>query len=100
MPIQLQFGLILSITYIFIDLGNSEIRLYAPPVTYNMTMRKVLNVLLILGFLAVDFLFFHDFFKAGEVITVPQYLTGLLSLPVMAASAKSLLYPATRLSSR
>jgi hypothetical protein len=29
-------------------------------------MRRVLDVGLILGFLAVDFLFFHDIFKAGE----------------------------------
>ncbi len=54
-------------------------------------MRKTLDVALILGFLAVDFLFFHDFFKAGEVITLPQYLTGLLSIPVLIGSLRSLL---------
>lgn len=46
-------------------------------------MKKVLAVALIVGFLVVDFLFFHDILKPGEVITFPQYLTGLLSIPVM-----------------
>jgi hypothetical protein len=36
------------------------------------------------GFLSVDFLFFHDAFKSGEVTTLPQYMTGLLSIPVFA----------------
>ncbi len=54
-------------------------------------MQKALAVTLILGFLAVDFLFFHDFFKPGEVITLPQYLTGLLSIPVLIGSLRSLL---------
>jgi len=46
-------------------------------------MRKALAVTLIVGFLLVDFLFFHDLFKAGETVTFPQYLTGLLSIPVV-----------------
>jgi len=46
-------------------------------------MKKALAVTLIVGFLLVDFLFFHDVFKPGEVITFPQYLTGLLSVPVI-----------------
>jgi hypothetical protein len=54
-------------------------------------MRKITDIALIVGFLAVDFLFFHDFFKAGEVITLPQYMTGVLSLVVIAVSAWSLL---------
>jgi hypothetical protein len=54
-------------------------------------MKRLLTMLLIVGFLAVDFLFFHDFFKAGEIITLPQYLTGILSLPVLFISLKSLL---------
>ena len=53
-------------------------------------MRKVINAGLIMGFLAVDFFFFHDFFKAGEVITLPQYLTGALSVVVITLSAWSL----------
>lgn len=53
-------------------------------------MKKVLAITLILGFLAVDFLFFHDIFKAGEIITLPQYLTEVLSIPVIVISALSL----------
>jgi hypothetical protein len=46
-------------------------------------MKKALAVTLIVGFLVVDFLFFHDILKPGEVITFPEYLTGLLSIPVI-----------------
>lgn len=53
-------------------------------------MRKLIDVALIIGFLAVDFLFFHDILKAGEVITLPQYLTGILSIIVIIRSARSL----------
>jgi hypothetical protein len=45
-------------------------------------VKKALAVGLIVGFLLVDFLFFHDVFKPGEVVTFPQYLTGVLSIPV------------------
>ena len=58
---------------------------------YNRAMRRVLDVGLILGFLAVDFLFFHDIFKAGEVTTLPQYMTGFLSILVFAICSQSLL---------
>jgi hypothetical protein len=54
-------------------------------------MRRVLDIGLIVGFLAVDFLFFHDIFKAGEVTTVPQYMTGVLSVLVFAMCSESLL---------
>ncbi len=54
-------------------------------------MRRVLDIALILGFLAVDFFFFHDVLKRGEVTTVPQYMTGLLSIPVFAICGLSLL---------
>ena len=37
----------------------------------------------VIGFLLVDFLFFHDLFKAGEAVTFAQYLTGVLSIPVV-----------------
>jgi hypothetical protein len=47
---------------------------------------KGLAVVLIVGFALVDFLFFHDVLKAGESITFPQYLTGLLSVPVIVVS--------------
>jgi hypothetical protein len=54
-------------------------------------MRRTLDTSLILGFLAVDFLFFHDLLKPGEVTTVPQYMTGFLSVIVFAVCAQSLL---------
>jgi hypothetical protein len=54
-------------------------------------MRRVLDIGLIVGFLAVDFLFFHDSFKTGDVTTVPQYMTGLLSVLVFAMCSESLL---------
>lgn len=53
-------------------------------------MRKIIDVVLIAGFLAVDFFFFHDLFKVGEIITIPQYLTGGLSVIVIALSMWSL----------
>lgn len=59
--------------------------------TYNRTMRRALDIGLIVGFLAVDFLFFHDLLKPGEVTTLPQYLTGLLSISVLAICGQSLL---------
>jgi hypothetical protein len=54
-------------------------------------VKKALAVALIVGFLLVDFLFFHDIFKAGEAVTFAQYLTGLLSIPVLVVSALYLL---------
>ena len=61
--------------------------------TTIQAMRRTLAVVLIVGFLAVDFLFFHDVLKPGEVTTAPQYMTGFLSLLVFAVCAKSLLKP-------
>jgi hypothetical protein len=55
-------------------------------------MSKLLSILLIIGFLVVDFLFFHDIFKPGEIITLPQYLTGILSIPVLVLSAQNLMH--------
>lgn len=54
-------------------------------------MRKTFYSALIAGFLVVDFLFFHDLFKAGEVTTLPQYFTGVLSVPVIAICLQKLL---------
>lgn len=54
-------------------------------------MRRIVDAGLIVGFLAVDFLFFHDLFKAGEVTTAPQYMTGFLSILVFAICSRSLL---------
>jgi hypothetical protein len=50
-------------------------------------MKKALAVTLIVGFLLVDFLFFHDILKPGEAITFPQYLAGVLSVPVILIAA-------------
>jgi hypothetical protein len=54
-------------------------------------VKKALAVALIVGFLLVDFLFFHDIFKAGEAVTFAQYLTGVMSIPVLVVSALYLL---------
>jgi hypothetical protein len=54
-------------------------------------MRKVIDVVLILGFLFVDFLMFHDIFKVGETTTVVEYVTGALSVIVIVVSVQSLL---------
>lgn len=54
-------------------------------------MKKTLAVALIVGFLLVDFLFFHDILKPGEAVTFAQYLTGVLSIPVLVVSALYLL---------
>jgi hypothetical protein len=54
-------------------------------------MRRVVDIGLIVGFLAVDLFFFHDVFKTGEVTTLPQYMTGFLSIVVFAICAQSLL---------
>jgi hypothetical protein len=54
-------------------------------------MNKLISIVLIVGFLFVDFLFFHDILKPGEVVTLPQYLTGILSILVIAVSIKTLL---------
>lgn len=56
-------------------------------------MRRVLDIGLIVGFLAVDFLFFHDILKPGEAPTPAQYMTGLLSIFVVAICGQSLLNP-------
>ena len=54
-------------------------------------MKKALAIVLIVGFLMVDFLFFHDILKPGEAVTFPQFLTGLLSIPVMVVAVLYLL---------
>lgn len=61
-------------------------------------MRRALDIGLIFGFLAVDFLFFHDVLKSGETTTLPQYITGVLSIPVFAICALSLLRSVRRVS--
>lgn len=53
-------------------------------------MKKLLDIVLILGFLLVDLIFFHDLFKAGENTSLGQDLTGLLSIAVIIMSLKNL----------
>lgn len=54
-------------------------------------MDRTLNIILIIGFLVVDWLIFHDIMKPGETYTVTEFLTGALSLVVFFVSGKSLL---------
>lgn len=54
-------------------------------------MKRVASAVLVVGFLLVDFIFFHDIFKPGETTSLGQWLTGFLSIPVMATSLHSLL---------
>ncbi len=55
-------------------------------------MKKILSVVLIIGFLFVDLLFFHDIFKPGEITTLPQYLTGILSIGVIVVAIQNLIH--------
>lgn len=59
-------------------------------------MKQAVSILLILGFLFVDFLFFHDIFKPGEITTLPQYLTGILSIPVIIVALQNLFKPSPK----
>jgi hypothetical protein len=56
-------------------------------------MKQPICVVLILGFLFVDFIFFHDVFKPGETTSIGQWLTGILSILVIVVSIQSLLAP-------
>lgn len=53
-------------------------------------MRKSISAILVLGFLAVDWLLFHDAFKAGETHTTTDYLVASLSILVFAAAGQDL----------
>ncbi len=53
-------------------------------------MRKIIDVILVVGFLVVDLFFFHDIFKASDMPSLAQYLTGILSIPVFVISLQSL----------
>lgn len=56
-------------------------------------MRKLLSLVVLVGFAIVDLLFFHDVLKPGESTSLPQYLTGVLSIPVMITALLELLRP-------
>jgi hypothetical protein len=63
-------------------------------------MVKAVHLVLIVGFLVVDALLFHDVFKAGEKTTAVEVLIGVLSICVFVTSAGALLRArAERLSS-
>lgn len=53
-------------------------------------MQKVLDVVVIAGFLLVDFFLFHDFRAPGETFTVVDYMIGMLSIIVIIRAALSL----------
>lgn len=44
---------------------------------------KVLKAVIIIFLLIIDWLIFHDLFKGGERYTVTEFLTGLVSIPVI-----------------
>lgn len=58
---------------------------------YMKVYTRIALALFILGFLFVDFIFFHDIFKPGETTSVGQLLTGILSIPVLIVSTHTLL---------
>jgi hypothetical protein len=53
-------------------------------------MRQAINVMLIVGFLVLDWLRFHDILKP-EAPTAADWLTGILSLLVFYVALNSLL---------
>lgn len=53
-------------------------------------MRQAINVMLIVGFLVLDWLRFHDILKP-EAPTAADWLTGILSLLVFYVAVNSLL---------
>jgi hypothetical protein len=57
-------------------------------------IETAVHIVLIVGFLAVDFLLFHDALKPGELITPVEWLVGALSALVLVSSGLALLKPA------
>ena len=53
-----------------------------------MSVRKTISAVLVLGFLAVDWLLFHDAFKVGETHTTTDYMVAVLSVLVFAAAGR------------
>jgi hypothetical protein len=56
-----------------------------------MNTKKLVDVVLVAGFVLVDWLIFHDAFKAGQSYTTTEILTGVLSLFVFLGSLSRLL---------
>ena len=56
-------------------------------------IETAVHIVLIVGFLAVDFLLFHDALKPGELITPVEWLVGVLSVLVLVSSSLALHKP-------
>ena len=56
-----------------------------------MNLQKLFHMILIAGFVLVDFIFFHDLFKPGNHSSFGQILTGLLSIIVFYMSINYLI---------
>lgn len=54
-------------------------------------MDRLIHLVLVVGFIFVDFSFFHDLFKPGERTSFAQVLTGLLSILVFYISINYLI---------
>jgi hypothetical protein len=53
-------------------------------------MQRALFAALILSFMAIDWLMFHDLLKPGERFTAVQFMTGAVSVPTMAILVRDL----------
>lgn len=52
---------------------------------------RLIHSTLIVGFLAVDFLLFHDVLKPGETVSPVSWLIGVLSALVFVASSRTMI---------
>lgn len=57
------------------------------------SVEKAIHIVLIVGFLGADWLFFHDLFKPGETASPAQMFVGLLSVLVFITSATAIARP-------
>ena len=49
----------------------------------SLMLFKLLIIIIIITLIVIDFLIFHDYFKTGENYTLVEYLTGIVSIPVI-----------------
>ena len=61
-------------------------------------MNKIIDAVLVVGFVVADFLIFHDYFKVGEAVTPVQCLVGVLSVIVIVRSIVSIAFESPRTS--
>ena len=54
-------------------------------------MKRAVYLVLVVGFVILDWMRFHDFNKPGEVLTTADWLTGFLSLLVFYLAIDSLM---------